>query len=119
MPIFAPMHQDLLDGPTMKHQLIVISLLLGSAVLDAAADDATCLELSQTFAQAYSGFPEIKAGTIEQIVSWKASCATKPPAGLGNVVALCLAALKGDGHVFYWTKAAIEAETSGYEICDY
>ncbi|WP_245872431.1 hypothetical protein [Brucella pituitosa] len=103
--------------------ITVVALCLSCATFSAVAqtidDDGTCPELAQKMSKIYFGFPEIVDGSIERFASWKASCATKAPAGQGNVVALCQGKLKGDGNVFYWIKAAVEAESSGYEICDY
>jgi len=97
---------------------IVLSFLASTAIAQAIEDDGTCSELAQKMGSIYFGFPEILDGSIERFASWKASCAAKAPAGQGNIVALCQGKLKGDGYVFYWIKAAVEAESSGYEICD-
>jgi hypothetical protein len=103
----------------MKLLHLTLLFQLGWVIPAFSQEDPACRDMAQAFKHIYFGFPDLKEETIEQIVSWKASCAKGPPQGRGNVVALCLAEIQGDGHVFYWTKAAVEAETSGYEICDY
>ncbi|WP_313028413.1 hypothetical protein [Brucella sp.] len=99
---------------------LCMGLVASSAQAQAQAidDDGTCPELAQKMSEIYFGFPEIVDGSIERFASWKASCAAKAPAGQGNVVALCQGKLQGEGNVFFWIKAAVEAESSGYEICD-
>ena len=99
--------------------VLFMSFAASTAQAQTIDDDGTCPELAQKMSKIYFGFPEIIDGSIERFASWKASCATKAPAGQGNVVALSQGKLKGDGNVFYWIKAAVEAESSGYEICDY
>jgi len=97
---------------------IFLSFAVSPSVAQAIDDDGTCPELAQKMSKIYFGFPEIVDGSIERFASWKASCAAKAPAGRGNIVALCQGKLQGDGNVFFWIKAAVEAESSGYEICD-
>lgn len=99
--------------------VISLSCFASSAVAQTIDDDGSCTELAQKMSGIYFGFPEMVNGSIERFASWKATCATKAPAGHGNIVALCQGKLNGDGHIFYWIKAAVEAESSGYEICDY
>ncbi|WP_312469219.1 MULTISPECIES: hypothetical protein [Brucella] len=97
---------------------LVASSAQAQAQAQAIDDDGTCPELAQKMSKIYFGFPEIVDGSIERFASWKASCAAKAPAGQGNVVAFCQGKLQGEGNVFFWIKAAVEAESSGYEICD-
>lgn len=92
---------------------------LTTATSAPASESGDCREMAKSFNGHFFGFPEIVSGTEEEFASWRASCATEPPGGLGNVFALCQAELPDGGHVFYWRKTAIDAETSGYEICDY
>lgn len=97
---------------------IFLCSYVSPSMAQAVDDDGTCPELAQKMSKIYFGFPEIVDGSIQRFASWKASCAAKAPAGRGNIVALCQGKLQGDGNVFFWIKAAVEAESSGYEICD-
>lgn len=98
--------------------VLALGFVASSALAQAIDDDGTCPKLAQDMSKIYFGFPEVVDGSIERFASWKASCAANAPAGQGNVVALCQGKLQGDGYVFFWIKAAVEAESSGYEICD-
>lgn len=104
----------------MKQLLLIIPVLLGTSTFHARAETSDdCLAIASAFKQTYFGFPDFDPKTVEQLVSWKASCASGPPQGKGNVVALCQAKMADGGFVFFWTKAAVEAESSGYELCDF
>ena len=99
--------------------VLALSVMLPSvARAQTIGDDGTCPKLAEGFKTVYFGFPDIKKDSIEQIASWKASCARKAPVGKENVVALCAADLTSEGSVFFWIKAGVESELSGYEICD-
>lgn len=94
-------------------------MLAGAFASAAMAEPAhNCDELARRHAAFFPGFPDLERDTVEQLSSWRASCATEPPGGLGDVFRLCHAGLPGGGHVFYWWKTAVHAETAGYEICD-
>lgn len=82
-----------------------------------AGEAADCVQMAGDFADHFFGFPEVEQETIERLATWRGSCASQPPGGLGNVLALCQARSPDGSHVFYWRKTGIEAETSGYEIC--
>lgn len=90
-----------------------------SASTALSSETGDCKEMAASFASHFFGFPEIDAESIERLMTWRASCATEPPGGKGNVFALCTAQLSSDGYVFYWRKTGVDAETSGYEICEY
>ncbi|MFJ1299297.1 hypothetical protein ACILG0_04975 [Pseudomonadota bacterium AL_CKDN230030165-1A_HGKHYDSX7] len=97
----------------------LLALALATATGTVRADnDLDCPELAQAFAKTYFAFPELKTNTIERLVTWRASCAAKAPKGDGNVRALCQADLPEGGQVFYWIKTGVNAESSGYQICD-
>ena len=97
----------------------LLSLVLATTAGAARAEnDLDCPALAQAYAKTYFAFPELKADTIERLVTWRASCAAKPPKGDGNVRALCQADLPEGGQVFYWIKTGVNAESGGYEICD-
>lgn len=96
--------------------IVLLALSLSPAV---AEDSDDCVEIAAGFERHFFGFPEIEQDTAERLVSWRASCAGQPPGGKGNVFALCQAQLPVGGAVFYWRKTGVNAETSGYEICDY
>lgn len=99
---------------------LALSVMLPSVVrAQAIEDDGTCPKLAEHFKTIYFGFPDIKKDSIARIASWKASCASKAPVGKENVVALCTAHMTSEGSVFFWIKAGVESELSGYEICDY
>lgn len=58
---------------------------------------------------------------IAPLVTWRAACAERPPAGPGNVTALCegrMAAAKGGKGVFFWQKSHQGKLNSGYFVCD-
>lgn len=97
----------------------LLGLALASAAGAARAEnELDCPELAQAFAKTYFAFPALKTDTIERLVTWRASCSAKPPKGDGNVSALCQADLPEGGQVFYWIKTGVNAESSGYQICD-
>lgn len=102
-----------------KHHILFLLFATAGITHAYAESGIDCLEMAHGFEQHYFGFPEFDDDTVEQLVTWRASCAAAPPEGKGNVIALCHARLADGGYVFYWRKAAVEAESSGYEICDY
>lgn len=101
------------------NKYVLAFLFLAAPGVAHAESGIDCLEMARSFDQHYFGFPAFEADTVERLASWRASCAAKPPEGGGNVVALCHARLGAGGYVFYWQKAAVDKESSGYEICDF
>jgi hypothetical protein len=63
-----------------------------------------------------------KISNIQPLVTWRASCAEKPPVGDGNVVAICdgdLVSKNGASRrIFYWQKLKNNGELAiGYHLC--
>jgi len=58
--------------------------------------------------------------TISPLVTWRAACAEKPPAGPGNVTARCQGkrfTAKGEDDVFFWQKSQHGKLNNGYYVC--
>ena len=62
----------------------------------------------------------ISLESISPLVTWRASCAERPPTGPGNVIALCQGkrtTAKDDGSVFFWQKSLRGKLNNGYLVC--
>ena len=57
---------------------------------------------------------------LEPLVTWRAACAERPPAGPGNVTALCQGkrtTAKGEQGVFFWEKSHHGLPSRSYFTC--
>ena len=110
----------------MKAILCLALALAGPAAL--AQDDVDaearrkCTQLAaEMFGQARPAEPRDPSG-IEVLVTWRASCAERPPTGPGHVVALCEADVISSPstrrRVFFWKKQQGTAVSTGYHWCD-
>jgi len=104
-------------------------ILSGACGLTHAAGDGAAIEKSMlldctTLAKAINlSNPRIGIDLrgITPLVTWRASCAEKPPTGPGNVTALCEAARepdKGRERVFFWQKSVHGKHHQGYYFCE-
>lgn len=63
-----------------------------------------------------------KASNFAALVTWRASCAEKPPKGPGNVTALCEADAQTQSgekkRVFFWEKSENGKKHTGYYWCE-
>jgi len=62
----------------------------------------------------------IRLEGISPLVTWRASCAERPPTGPGKVTALCQGkrtTAKGEDDVFFWQKSQQGKLNSGYVVC--
>jgi len=93
----------------MRNILVIAATLLATPALAAPS----CDEIASSFRGLYAGFPAVVAGTPENLMTWRASCAETPPPGTDNVVALGQADTTDGEPVFYWLKEA----SSGFAGC--
>lgn len=62
----------------------------------------------------------IRPEGIAPLMTWRASCAERPPTGPGDVTALCEGirfTRKGEESVFFWQKSVHGKLNDGYFIC--
>lgn len=101
----------------MKRQA---ALFLGFLVFASPVEAADiCSDLAVRMAGAFDDFPVVRTDEIEQLVTWRASCAETTPDGPGVVEALCQAGTEGENRVFYWSKVSDQGRSVGYASCLY
>lgn len=77
-----------------------------------------CSELAKAINKSH---PEIAISLqgLAPLVTWRASCAEKPPTGAGNVTALCEGERAANkGKIFFWQKLDQGKLKQGYYLCD-
>ena len=94
----------------------MLALIFLSAASPAIAAPS-CSEIAAGFAAVYADFPAVTEGTVEDLITWRASCAETPPYGPDDVEALCEANTDTGTRVFYWLKRGADGASSGYVNC--
>jgi len=106
---------------------IMLTVIVGILMANAAyAEDAleasmlrACVQTAEILNK--SGKVNINLNEITPFVTWRASCSEKPPAGAGNVMALCEGtSIRRDGKgelLFFWSKTAKGKINTGYFVC--
>ncbi len=86
------------------------------------ADDETakCEAVGKEVVQVTKGATSVT--NIQPLVTWRASCAEKPPVGKGTIYALCDADLISQNgatrRIFYWSKnLPAGGRKMGYHLC--
>ena len=91
-----------------------------NAIAQDESENIKCQNIGEKVVKITAGAQKIS--NIDTLVTWRASCAGKPPVGAGNVAALCDGDLVGKNgvarRIFYWQMIKANGEENiGYHLC--
>ena len=94
--------------------------LISSHVVFAIEDTSKCESITKHVVKSAVGAKDIS--NIESLVTWRASCAEKPPVGEGKVTVLCDGDLNSKNgkvvRIFFWQKQRDDGQMAvGYHLC--
>lgn len=110
----------------MNIKLSITILLIAfsiSCIAKAEGVDQKMLQDCVTLAEIMnkSSKVNININELTPLYTWRASCSDKPPAGTGNVMALCEGtSVRSDGTaelMFFWSKTNRGTFTTGHNSC--
>ena len=106
---------------SQNYKVVAFVLAFMSSHLAFAIEDTSkCESITKHVVKSAVGAKDIS--NIESLVTWRASCAEKPPVGEGKVTVLCDGDLNSKNgravRIFFWQKQRDDGQVAvGYHLC--